>query len=89
MAFTKANLENLLQAVSGLVALLSAQFFNGCFGDTYSLCGDFGPGDGYEDAVGGYFRIGFPNNIPIADRYDFDWAELETQDAPFDDFPYS
>lgn len=89
MEFTKANLDNLLQAVSGLVAVLSAQFLTGCFGDTYSLCGDFGPGDGYEDAVGGYFKVRFPSNVPITDRYDFHWSELETKDEPFDHFQYS
>ncbi len=77
-SFKEANLNNLLNAVSGLVALLSAQF----------RTQDFSPGstvlsvstDSYyttEPALGGFFHIEFPSNWTDAEKYDFDWSVLK------------
>jgi hypothetical protein len=81
--FVRANLENLLNAVSGLVALLSAQFCREDFSPGDVLLALSGPNDGLESAIGGYFRVKFPDNWPAAERYSFDWQQLETQADPF------
>lgn len=87
-AFMKANFENLLTSVAGLVVLLGAQFLSGCFESEAGLLATFGPSDGYEKAIGGYFRIKFPDNIPVTERYDFDWPSLSGQTDPFVSYPY-
>ena len=87
-AFTKANFENLLNSITGLVVLLGAQFLEGCFASQASLLAVFGPNDGYEDAIGGYFKIKFPPSIPAAERYNFDWHTIEGQADPFANYPY-
>ncbi len=73
-----ANIKNLIEATSGLIVLLSAQF----------LAEDFSPGpgflawegdglkDGMESAIGEYFRVKYPT-WNVSDRYDFTWAEIK------------
>ena len=81
--FLQASFDNLLSAVSGLVALLSSQFCREDFsqGPDYMSWG--GPSDGFEGAIGGYFRVKFPANWPVADRYSFNWQQLESLPDPF------
>lgn len=88
VAFAKANFENLLNSVAGLVALLHAQFLNGCVGSQTASVAAFALDDGYEDAIGDYFRIKFPTNIPATERYDFDWQAIQGQIDPFSSYPY-
>lgn len=87
--FKKANLGNLLNAVSGLLVLLSAQFGNQ----------DFSPGptglsvavDSYystQPALGGFFHIEIPNDWSDDEKYDFDWASLKTQPDRFQKIDY-
>lgn len=74
--FRQANFGNLLDAISGLVGILSAQFYTQDFSPAapcLALSGLGGPPSGYESAIGGYFHVKFPTNWPTADRYDFDW----------------
>lgn len=88
-AFKKANFSNLLNAVSGLLVLLSSQF----------RTEDFAPGstllaaEGYdyysgEPALGGFFRIEFPNDWSDEEKYNFDWAELKKDPDRFQKFDY-
>jgi len=49
---------------------------------------DEGPNDGFEDALGGYFRVQLPSNIPADERYNFDWSELMNDDSPMQKFDY-
>lgn len=60
--FNKATFENLLLAISGLIAVLSSQFMNQSFlgnalslgiGGNYSYKYD----PDYEDGIGGYFKV--------------------------------
>jgi hypothetical protein len=87
--FKKANLENLLNSVSGLVALLSSQF------GTH----DFSPGstglavntDSYystSPALGDFFHIEFPNDWTDAEKYDFNWSDLKKQSERFQKIDY-
>lgn len=87
-AFGKANLNNLLSSVAGLAVLLGAQFLDGCFSSQANLLANFGSNDGYEDAIGGYFKIKFPDNIPSTERYAFNWQELQGEADPFVSYPY-
>ncbi|NJM29763.1 MAG: hypothetical protein HC855_06380 [Rhizobiales bacterium] len=87
-SFTKANLENLLLSVAGVAVLLGAQFLDGHFGSSATLLATFGPGDGFENAIGSYFRIKFPDNLPLAERYSFTWPSIKSDPDPFENFPY-
>jgi len=86
--FERANLSNLLDSIAGLVSLLSAQFWTEDFSPSAGVMALEGSWDGLEGAVGGYFRVKFPNNWPINERYDFDWKNLEGLSDPFQNFPY-
>jgi hypothetical protein len=66
--FVRANLENLLNAVSGLVALLSAQFCREDFSPGPDLFAAEGPNDSFESAIGSYFRVKFPDEWPANER---------------------
>ena len=80
--FVRANFENLLNAVSGLATILSAQFCRQDFSPGPTLLALSGPNDGFESAIGNYFRVKFPD-WPADERYSFNWQQLETQADPF------
>jgi hypothetical protein len=91
--FNLATFDNLINAVSGLSVVLSAQFHvedyspnekGRSIGPGYSYRGN----DGFETGIGEYFRLLFPNDWKIDERYDFQWSELEKMDSPFDRFNY-
>jgi hypothetical protein len=89
LAFKEANFGNLLNAVTGLLVLLSSQFGTE----------DFSPGsttlsvnvDSYystEPALGGFFHIDFPDDWSEEEKYDFDWAELKKEKDRFQKIDY-
>ena len=85
--FPKANFRNLLEAICGLVALLSSQFHTQDFSPLaprLALGGMGGPPQGFESAIGGYFHVKFPTVWPAADQYDFDWQSMKSDPDPFD-----
>jgi hypothetical protein len=91
--FDKATFDNLLDAVGGLVILLSAQFNTEDYspnekglsiGPSYS----YGSDDGMETGIGGYFRILFPTDWPLEERYSFQWQTLGKQPNPIDKINY-
>lgn len=87
--FKKANFENLLNALSALVVILSSQF---C-AESFSTGNDFIKleSNSYyntESAIGGFFHIEFPNDWSEEEIYDFDWAELSRQPNRFDKIDY-
>lgn len=94
-AFEKASFKNMIDAVSGLVVLLSAQFLasdspervcpmNTVRNSVRNNVSD----DDTELAIGDYFRIQFPDDWPVKERYDFDWYQLKNEDDPFQQYPY-
>jgi hypothetical protein len=87
--FILANLENVVDAICGVVVLLSAQFYNQDFSPGDCLLASEGPRDGMESAIGGYFRVKFPDDWPLEQRYDFNWQALNTEQNPFQNYPYS
>jgi len=92
-AFHLATFDTLIDAMCGLIALLSAQFYD----EDYSSNGkSLGIGESYsydtndemKSAIGGYFRVRFPEDWPSGERYAFDWNEIKGEDDPFDEFDY-
>lgn len=87
-AFKKANMGHLLNAVTGLLVLLSAQFKAEDFS-----AGSRGLAIGYDYhegdvAIGGLFRITFPKNWSENEMYDFNWSELEKKQERFQKINY-
>jgi hypothetical protein len=84
--FAHANLESLLEAVCGLVALLSSQFWLWSFSPSgmYWKTQLGGLSTGFNVAIGGYFHVRFPANFAPAEQYDFDWDSLKHLPNPID-----
>lgn len=84
-----ASFENLLDAYCGLVALITSQYLFEDFSPSPELL-QVGSGynDGFDAAIGDYFRIRVPVLIPDKERYDFDWQTLLAQSEPFQKFDY-
>jgi hypothetical protein len=80
--FPRANLEHVVDAVSGVLVLLSSQFLTDDFGPQF-LTDESGLGDGFEFAVGGYLAVRLPDDWPDEERYDFRWHDLAREELPF------
>lgn len=87
--FVNASFDNLLDAICGLLALLSAQFITEDFSSASSYLALSGPNDGFEAAIGAYFRVKFPNDWAPEERYDFDAPALVKGVGAIAQFPYS
>jgi hypothetical protein len=83
--FKEANFGNLIDAVAGLVTLLSSQFCNHDFEGPYvaQFVDATYPGDGFDTAVGKYFRVKYPDDWPINERYDFKWEKIKSDPDSF------
>jgi hypothetical protein len=82
--FEKASFRNLLDAVAGLLVLLSSQFLEEDFSPAPKGLSASGPYSYdydplYELGIGGYFMVKFPNDWDNSDRYDFQWRDLKTE----------
>lgn len=87
-ALDSANLVNLLDAFCALVVLITSQYLFQDFGPGHDNLVVDGPGDGFEPAIGNYFKVMLPQNIPDAERYDFDWQKVAGDQSPFQSFDY-
>jgi hypothetical protein len=87
-AFQDATFEHLVDAVCGLVALLSAQFHTHDFAPSDWALTVGGLNDGMESAIGGYFRVAFPSDWPADDRYEFDWKAIKDEPDPFQELTF-
>ncbi|WP_157096255.1 hypothetical protein [Methylosinus sp. R-45379] len=87
--FKKANFENLVLAVAGLLVVISAQFRDRSFsaGPTALLMSghDYHP---MEASTGSLFRIRYPNDWADSELYGFDWSDLKSQGERFEKFDY-
>ena len=84
-----ANLENLIDAYCGLVAVITSQYlFEGFSPAPEYLALNSGWNDGFESAIGDYFRVRIPQHVPEDERYNFNWDELGKSEAPFQKFDY-
>lgn len=84
-----ANFENLLDAFGALVILLTSQYLFEDFskGNDY-LIANTEPGDSYDLAIGGQFRVRVPGNLPKQHRYEFNWQDLSNSNSPFVKYDY-
>lgn len=87
--FTHANFGHLIDAYCGLLVLLTSQFGRNDFIPRVVVLALEGSTDGFENPIGDYLRIKFPKSIPMNDRYDFNWTDIENDDDPFDRIDYS
>jgi hypothetical protein len=85
--FSNATFETLIDAMCGLVAIISSQFMTEHFSGTdYSTIRYLN--DGMEIGAGGYFKVKYPTDWNIAEKYDFDWQLLESLGDPFQNYSY-
>lgn len=83
--YSKANLFNLLNAVSANLILLSSQFFIhdiNLFWDMYNL-----GNESTHLAIGKYFQITFPD-FPDEMKYNFNWQEIKGEPEPFENLQF-
>ncbi|STX41496.1 Uncharacterised protein [Legionella donaldsonii] len=74
--FTSATLKNLMGAVTGLLAVLSSQFYTNDFSSSNpELCFENPMYENTEEGIGGYFRVQFPI-FPKKDCYDCKNSDL-------------
>jgi len=78
--FNSANFRNLVDAMAALVVVISAQFCREDFSPGNTLLALEGPNDGMESAIGGFFRVKFPNDWPKHERYGFDYESMKKGD---------
>lgn len=87
--FKEANIENLILAVSGLLVLISSQFYQSDYtaGSPSMLLSGYDYYD-MDSAIGSFFRIRFPNDWSDHEMYDFDWSRLKSESDRFQQFNY-
>ncbi|MDP3258203.1 MAG: hypothetical protein Q8S58_03920 [Bosea sp. (in: a-proteobacteria)] len=88
--FKKANLRNLIDAVAGLLVLISSQFYDHDF--SAGATGLSVDGYDYHDmsaSIGSLFRIEFPDNWKKSELYDFDWSALKQQSNRFEKIDFN
>jgi hypothetical protein len=76
-----ASLNNVVDAVAAVVALLASQFYLEDFGTTTVLA--VNRASEYEAAIGDYFEVRFPKDFPPEERYEFVWPLLQQEPEPF------
>ena len=83
--FKKANFDNLVMAVAGLLVVISSQFRGEDFtaGGT-GLAVDEDHYHPMEPSLGSLFRIKYPDDWTDAELYDFDWRVLKVQNDRFE-----
>jgi hypothetical protein len=87
--FKEATFDHLLDACCAVLVILSAQFETNDFSPGNMLLAWDSPGDGMESGIGGYFRVKFPEDWPVDQRYDFDWQQHKSEPDPFQTIDYS
>ena len=86
--FKQASFENLIESVSGLIAILSAQFWQEDFISSASFLVIGDSADGMNSAIGNYFRIRFPDDWPEEEKYDFTYEDINKPEFKIEKFNY-
>jgi hypothetical protein len=87
--FLRATFGSCVDAMCGLAALLSSQFINEDFSPASgAMLVDGAFSDGFDDGIGGYFRIKFPADWSPTEVYDVNWQRLKNDADPFVNYPY-
>jgi hypothetical protein len=88
-AFKQANLWTLIEAVAGLLIVVTAQFkavkFDALPDHLLAGAGDYHP---HEDSIGELFRIKYPDDWGDDEIYDFDWSTLQADADRFEKIDY-
>lgn len=85
--FDKATFQHVVDAICGVLVLLSSQFMTEDFagGDDHIVAHSEYEG---ELGIGQRFRVKFPNDWVDADRYDFNWEQLKQLPNPIQSHVY-
>ena len=89
-SFHLATFEALIDAIVGLVVLISAQFLDEDYSPMPKSRGlsrnySYDTDDEMDSALGGYFRIKYPMDWDESEKYEFTWETLNATDPnPFD-----
>ena len=88
-AFKQANFENLVNAVAGLLVVVTSQFKRVAF-SAGSRGISLGKNDYFamEPSIGSLFRIEYPTDWSDSELYEFDWSQLSAQPDRFQKFDY-
>lgn len=87
--FHQATFNALIDAACGLCALISAQFWTYSFTSSDYLITVSGDEiDGFESAIGDFFRVKFPVNVPSDEVYEFNSSDIDTSKDIFKEFQY-
>jgi hypothetical protein len=86
--FEQATFDTLIDAICGLVAILSSQFYTHDFSPADWSLSVGGLNDGMESAIGSYFRIKFPTDWNEGDKYEFNWQDIKHETDPFQKYSY-
>lgn len=88
----EATFLQLTDAWCGLVAILTAQFLFENFApghDSLVIEGYGGIFDReFEPAIGSFLGVKLPEQVPVSERYEFTWSDLQVQKNPFAKFDY-
>jgi hypothetical protein len=87
--FKEANLENLVNAVSGLFVLLSSQFYSHSLALGISESYIEIPYSSADWFIGKIFKLDFPTNWTDDEKYDFNWVELRQLEDSFTKIDYN
>ena len=80
--FEKANFRNVVDAVSAVAALLTAQFLDVDFRPQSLGVSGFGPKGNFMKCIGDYFEVELPDDWADEDCYEFDWQKLKDTESP-------
>lgn len=83
--FNKANLENVLNSIGGVLIILFSQFSIQVF-DPYQEKISYISGDESASNENFIFKINYPKTWSDNECYDFDWNTLKNNPNPFDNF---
>jgi hypothetical protein len=81
--FADATFAHTIDAMCGLVAVISSQFIRQDFSASDVLL-SVGPIQEFQLAIGNYFPVRFPDDWPHSEKYEFDWFNTIRNDPePF------
>ena len=86
--FHLANFTNLIQAMSGLTALMSSQFMDIDFKPMGFGSNIVRPKDDFKESHSEFFNVKYPKNVNAHDRYEFEWEKLKIEPDKFNIFDY-
>jgi hypothetical protein len=87
--FDKANLQNVINAVAGLLIVLSSQFRTENFSSSNTCMALETTSEDMEGAIGGFFRILFPEDWKENEIYSFDWEKIKSDPFRFGKINYA